>query len=153
MEALGISLPGLITQIVSFTILFVILYVLLYKPVVRMLDQRSTRIRESLEAAQKAQEDAASSQQAMQTQIQEARAEGQQMIAQAREVADRFRERKVFRRQGVDLPANSQHQRLKALQVGNTVAKRRNSQRQMSRDGLERSFFFIHRYGSGYSGV
>ena len=56
MEALGINLPGLLTQMVSFLILFLVLWALLYKPVLRVLDQRADRIRESLETAQKAQE-------------------------------------------------------------------------------------------------
>ena len=42
MDALGINLPGLITQVVSFAILFALLYRLLYKPVLRVLDQRSS---------------------------------------------------------------------------------------------------------------
>ena len=46
MDALGINLPGLITQIVSFIILFVILSKLLYKPLVGMLDQRAEKIKE-----------------------------------------------------------------------------------------------------------
>ena len=53
MDALGINLPGLITQIVSFIILFAVLYVLLYKPVLQMLDRRSNSIKESLDIAQK----------------------------------------------------------------------------------------------------
>ena len=95
MEALGINLPGLITQIVSFGILFAILYRLLYKPLLGTLDRRSGRIRESLEAAQSARDDAARSQEEMQGQLAAARAEGQQLIAQAREVADRFREEEL----------------------------------------------------------
>lgn len=92
MGALGINLSGLITQIVSFSVLFVLLWVLLYKPVVNMLDSRSERIKESLEASQKAQQEAASSAEEVEKQLDAARIEGQQLIAQAREVADRFRE-------------------------------------------------------------
>ena len=92
MEALGINLSGLVTQIVSFVILFALLWKLLYKPVLRVLDQRSERIRESLEASQREQEEAARSQQEMETQLSEARTEGQQLIAQAQKVADRHRE-------------------------------------------------------------
>lgn len=92
MGALGINLPGLITQLVSFAILFALLSWLLYKPVLRVLDQRSSRIRESLETAERVRQEAAESQADMQRQLMEARAEGQQLIAQAREVADRFRE-------------------------------------------------------------
>ena len=97
MEALGINLPGLITQLVSFIILFALLYRLLYKPMLRVLDQRSNRIRESLEAARTARDEAARSQEEMQEQLKAARAEGQQLIAQAREVADRFREEELVK--------------------------------------------------------
>lgn len=95
MDALGINLPGLITQIVSFIILFAVLYVLLYKPVLQMLDRRSNSIKESLDLAQKTKDDAAKNQEEMQQQIEQARNDGQAMIAQAREVADRFREEEL----------------------------------------------------------
>ena len=97
MEALGINLPGLLTHLISFVILVGLLTYLLYKPLIRVLDQRSERIRESLEASQRAQEEAAQSREEMQEQLESARAEGQQMIAQAREVADRFREEELAR--------------------------------------------------------
>ena len=97
MEALGINLSGLITQIVSFAILFALLWKLLYKPVVTMLDGRSDRIRESLEAAQRAQQDAASSAEEVEQQLDSARVEGQELIAQAREVAERFREEEIIK--------------------------------------------------------
>jgi F-type H+-transporting ATPase subunit b len=103
MEALGINLPGLLTQMVSFLILFLVLRALLYKPLLRVLDQRAARIRESLEAAQKAQEEAARSREEMQGQLDAARAEGQSMIAQAREVAERFRQEELTKaRQEID---------------------------------------------------
>ena len=95
MEALGINLPGLITQVISFGILFAVLSKLLYKPILNALDQRSNRIRESLETAERVRDEAARSQEEMQQQISEARTEGQQLIAQAREVADRFREEEL----------------------------------------------------------
>ena len=122
MGALGISISGLVTQMVSFLILFGVLYALLYKPVLRMLDQRSDRIRESLETAQKARDDAARSQEEMQGQIEAARAEGQSMIAQAREVADRFREEELAKaRQEIDTErtraqANIQRERDAAIE-------------------------------------
>ena len=95
MGALGINVSGLLTQIVSFVVLFALLWWLLYKPVLRMLDQRSARIRESLEAAQTARDEASRSEEAIQQQIDAARAEGQQLISRAREVADRFREEEL----------------------------------------------------------
>ena len=90
--ALGINLPGLITHIVSFLVLLTLLRMFLYKPIVNMLDQRSQRIRESLEAAERAREESAASQAEVESQLEAARAEGQQLIASAREVAERFRE-------------------------------------------------------------
>jgi F-type H+-transporting ATPase subunit b len=95
MGALGITIPGVVTQLASFLVLFGILYILLYKPILRMLDQRSAKIREGLESAERAREEAAASREDMQRQLDEARTEGQAMIAQAREVADRFREEEL----------------------------------------------------------
>lgn len=97
MGALGINLAGLLTHLISFVILVGLLTYLLYRPLLNVLDRRSDRIRESLEASQRAQEEAARSQEEMQEQLEAARAEGQQMIAQAREVADRFREEELAR--------------------------------------------------------
>ena len=103
MEALGINVPGLVTQLVSFVILFAVLYILLYKPILKMLDQRSDRIKESLETAERVRQEAADSQDKMRTQLEAARSEGQQLIAQARETADRFRQEELAKaRQDID---------------------------------------------------
>ena len=91
MEDLGFHLPSLIIFLVNFLILLGILYLFAYKPILRVMDQRSERIRESLEAADKAREEAASSQQDTQRQLNEARMEGQRLIEQAREMAERYR--------------------------------------------------------------
>ena len=88
---LGINLPSLIAYLINFIILLGILSLFAYKPLLRMLDARSESIRESLEAADRAREDAASSQEAIQEQITEARREGQRIMDQSREAAERFR--------------------------------------------------------------
>ena len=122
MEALGINLPGLITQLVSFVILFVVLFKLLYKPVIGMLDQRSERIKESLETADRVRQEASDSQEEMQKQLETARSEGQQLIAQARETADRFRQEELAKaRQDIDAEraraqANIQRERDAAIE-------------------------------------
>ena len=95
MGALGINLSGLITQVVSFVILFVILSRLLYKPLVGMLDKRAEKITAGLNSAEKAKEDAANSEKAIQIQLSEARIEGQKLISQAREIANKFREEEI----------------------------------------------------------
>ena len=67
------------------------LYLFAYKPILRLIDQRAEKIRESLEAADIARQEAASSQEAIQEQITEARREGQRIMDQAREASERFR--------------------------------------------------------------
>ena len=100
MEQLGINLPGLITQIVSFTILFVILSKLLYKPLVNLLDQRAEKITAGLEAAERAKEEASKSEDSIRIQLEEARSEGQRLIAQARETAEKLREEEIVKVKG-----------------------------------------------------
>ena len=88
---LGINLPSLVAYLVNFILLLGILGFFAYKPLMRMLDERTERIRESLEAADRAREEAASAQEAIQGQIDEARREGQRIMDQTREAAERFR--------------------------------------------------------------
>lgn len=95
MEALGINLAQLITQIVGIAVLLFLLVKFLYRPILKVLDERSARIQESLEAADRVKEQAAASQAQMQDEMQQAREEGQQMIAQAREMAARFRDEEM----------------------------------------------------------
>jgi len=88
---LGINLPSLIAYLINFVLLLGILTLFAYKPLLRVLDQRSERVRESLEAADRAREQASSSQQAIEDQLNEARREGQRLLDQAREAAERYR--------------------------------------------------------------
>ncbi len=92
MEELGFNLPSLLVFLVNFAILLVILYFFAYKPILKMLDQRSERIRESLEAAEQAKQQAAESEARTQEHLQEARREGQKLLEQARALAEKFRE-------------------------------------------------------------
>ena len=122
MDALGINLPGLITQIISFGILFFILSKLLYKPLVSLMDQRAEKIREGLEASDMAREQAARSEEAIQQQLGEARVEGQKLVSEARETADKFREEEMVRvRDDIELErvraeANIQRERDAAIE-------------------------------------
>ena len=92
MEALGFHWPSLIVYMVNFLILLAILRLVAYKPILRLLDQRSTRIRESLEAAERVRRESEESQAEMQRQLELAHQEGQQLLAQAREMAERYRQ-------------------------------------------------------------
>ena len=73
MEALGITLQQLLTQLVSFLILFFLLYKLAYGPIVRMLDSRAQKIKESLETAEAARLEAVSSAERVESEISDAR--------------------------------------------------------------------------------
>ena len=97
METLGVHLPSLIIYLVNFLLVLGLLFAFAYKPILRLMDQRADRIRESLEASERAREEAASSQQAVEEQLVEARREGQRIMDQAREAAERFRAEEMER--------------------------------------------------------
>ena len=92
MADLGFHIPSLIAYVVNFVILLAVLYLVGYKPILRMLDQRSERIRESVETVERVRLEAAQQQQEMEKRLDEGRQEGQHLLAQAREMAERYRE-------------------------------------------------------------
>lgn len=91
-DALGINLPQLIAQILNFVILLVVLRVLLYKPILRMLDERRDKIAAGLNAADLARAEAASAQANIQEQLNQARQQGQEIVANAQGIATRIQE-------------------------------------------------------------
>ena len=100
MTELGINLPSLIAYLLNFLILLGVLYLIAYKPIIRLLDQRADRIRESLAAADQARQEATSARESIEEQINEARREGQRLLEQAREASDRFRGEEMDRARG-----------------------------------------------------
>ena len=89
-EALGLNLPQLIAQIANFFVLLVILRLTLYKPILKMLDERKQKIAEGLNAAEIARAEAASAQANIQVQLDAARKDGQELVANAQNVATRI---------------------------------------------------------------
>jgi F-type H+-transporting ATPase subunit b len=87
---LGLNLPVLIANIVNFVVLLIILRLVAWGPLTRMLDERREKIAASLSAAEQAKVQAAESERVMQQQLEEARREGQQLVAQAQEIATRI---------------------------------------------------------------
>jgi F-type H+-transporting ATPase subunit b len=87
---LGINLPVLIAQLVNFTILLIVLRMVAWGPLTKMLDERREKIRESLAAAAAAKATVAESGRQAQDQLDAARREGQQLIAQAQEIGNRL---------------------------------------------------------------
>jgi len=102
MSELGFNIPVLAAQLINFFLLLVVLRIFLYRPILDLLDRRSQRIREGLEAAEQSKEQAAQAEQEVARQIEEARRQGQALIAQAQETSTRIQEesRNQARREG-----------------------------------------------------
>jgi len=83
MEGLGISLPTLIAQIVNFTILLGLMYLVAYKPIMRMFDERSRKVKESMEQTDYIKQQAAQAEEEVKKQLEAASKEGQGVIARA----------------------------------------------------------------------
>ena len=93
MEGLGISLPTLIAQIINFLILLGLLYLVAYKPILRMFDERSNRIKESMEETESIKEQAARAEEEAKKRIEAAGKEGQEAIARAVRTGEEIRQR------------------------------------------------------------
>jgi F-type H+-transporting ATPase subunit b len=93
MEGLGISLPVLVTQLVSFILLFIILRFVAYKPLLKMLDERSRKVKESLEQAEVVKEQALHAEEEVKKQLQAASQKGQEIISRATKTSDDIRAR------------------------------------------------------------
>ena len=93
LAGLGINVPTLLAQIVNVVILLVVLYFVAYKPVMRMLDQRSKRIKDSMEQADAVEEQAVRTEEEVKKQLEAASREGQKRIAQAVKAGEEMREK------------------------------------------------------------
>jgi len=90
MEGIGIAWQGLVAQLVCFGILFGLLTILLYRPVRRILDQRSERIRVSMEQAEQIKETMVKTEEQVKEQLEAARREGQNILAQAEKMGEQL---------------------------------------------------------------
>jgi F-type H+-transporting ATPase subunit b len=90
---LGFSLPTLIAQVVNFGLLLLLLRLFAYKPIMTMLDNRANKIKESLEAGERARQEAVSSEKEVAKKIEEASLSGQQIVSQAVKTAEEVRRR------------------------------------------------------------
>jgi F-type H+-transporting ATPase subunit b len=90
-DKLGINPAILISQLVSFLILFGLLIVVGYKPLLKMLDERSRRIKESLEQAEAVKEQSLHAEEEVKKQIQAASLRSQEIIAQSMKTSDEIR--------------------------------------------------------------
>jgi F-type H+-transporting ATPase subunit b len=93
MDQLGLNLPLLITQIVTFIILLVLLRLFAYKPIMRMMDERSRRIKESMDAADAAKQASLHSEEEAKKRLDEAGREGQERITRAVKVGEDLKQK------------------------------------------------------------
>ena len=89
---LGINLPVLLGQLLSFTFLLVVLRMLVYKPILAMLDERKARIEAGLSAASRGEEQAVQAAQQAAQQLETARTEAQSIVQNAQQVGQRVQE-------------------------------------------------------------
>lgn len=89
---LGVHLPSLLIFLFNFGILFLLLYLLAYKPILRMLDQRSAAVRESIENAERLRRETAQAEERMKAELEKAHQQGQQVINQAAQIGERLKE-------------------------------------------------------------
>ena len=92
LASLGISLPTLLAQIVNFAILFGLLYLVAYKPVMRILDERSRKVKESMEQTEYIKEQAVHAEEGAKKQIEAASREGQELIARSARTGEEMRQ-------------------------------------------------------------
>jgi F-type H+-transporting ATPase subunit b len=90
---LGIDLPVLLAQIVNVAILFGLLYLVAYRPITRMLDERSRRIRESMEQTEYVKEQAVHAEEEVKKQLEAASREGQERITRAVQAGEEVKQK------------------------------------------------------------
>jgi len=91
LASLGIDLPVLLSQIISFLVLFGLLYLVAYKPIMRMLDERSRRIKESMEQTEYIKEQAALAEKETAKRIEDASKEGQKLVDRAMQAGEEMK--------------------------------------------------------------
>jgi len=92
MDQLGINVPGLVAQLVNFLLLLFLLTKFVFPRIVQALDARSEKIRLSLDRADEVKAEAERMERQFQERLAEARREGQQIVANANQIAQRIQE-------------------------------------------------------------
>ncbi len=93
MEGLGVTWSTLVAQLINFVILLGLLYLVAYKPILRMFDERSRRIKESMEQTETIKEQAARADEDVKKRMEEAGKEGQEVITRAMRTGEEARQK------------------------------------------------------------
>ncbi len=92
-ENLGISLPTLAAQLINFGILFGLLFLLAYKPLMKMLDERSKKVKDSMEQTEQIKQQAVHAEEEVKKQLEAAGKQGQGVIARAVKTGEELRQK------------------------------------------------------------
>lgn len=95
LQTLGIDLPKLIAQTINFAIVMFVLWKWAYKPVLNMLELRREKIAESMTNADQVKQELASARSKSQEILNEAGAQGNKLIEEARTSAARILEQET----------------------------------------------------------
>ncbi len=90
--SLGINPATLIAQVINVIILFGLLYLVAYKPIMRMLDERSGKIKESMDNTEHIKQQAERAEGEAAKRIEAAAKEGQEAIARAMRTGEEVRQ-------------------------------------------------------------
>lgn len=93
LKELGINWASLIAQAINFFILLALMYIFAYKPFMNMLDQRSQKIKDSLDEADKVKQQALKTEEDFKKRIEGAGKEGQEIVARAMRTGEEARQR------------------------------------------------------------
>jgi len=88
--ALGIEWYALAWQLAAFLVLLFVLRKYAFGPVTRILDERASRIRSSIETAERVQREMQEMEQRSRKLLEDSRRQGQQIVQQAQQAADRI---------------------------------------------------------------
>jgi len=94
---LGLNWQGIFWHLINFILLLVVLQRLLYKPVLRMLDERAARVKESMERAEFLRHESVRIEEESRRHMDEARRQAAEILANARRMAEREREERRAR--------------------------------------------------------
>ncbi|MEO0453043.1 MAG: F0F1 ATP synthase subunit B [Verrucomicrobiota bacterium] len=92
---LGVYWPKLIAQVINFTIILLVLRFFVYKPILKKLEERRTKIADSVANAERIKKELEEAEIARAERIKQANAEAAKLLAEARESADNLGARKV----------------------------------------------------------
>ncbi len=89
--SLGINPATLLAQVINVIILFGLLYLVAYKPLMRMLDERSKRIKDSMDQTEQIKQQAERAEEEAAKRIADASKDGEEVIARAMRTGEEVR--------------------------------------------------------------